>query len=144
METFRDKARAFVYAFVVHVLCIGALFIGLLWTQSEVHPINLPGPVIDVDLVGITAAPKPQSNPKQAPKPAPPKPQPEAVKPPEPQPQAPTQPDRHDRIEREKSPRSRRKKPIRSAPKKSGISRSRFCSNSRKSRNAIGKSSSTN
>lgn len=102
METFRDKARAFVYAFVVHVLCIGALFIGLLWTQSEVHPINLPGPVIDVDLVGITAAPKPQARPKQAPKPAPPKPQPEAVKPPEPQPTPPAQPERNDRIEREK------------------------------------------
>lgn len=102
METFRDKARAFLYAFVVHVLCIGALFVGLLWTQSEVHPINLPGPVIDVDLVGISAAPKPQSRPKQAPKPAPPKPQPEAVKPPEPEPEAPSQPIKNDRIEREK------------------------------------------
>ena len=102
METFRDKARAFLYAFVVHVVCIGALFVGLLWTQSEVHPINLPGPVIDVDLVGISAAPKPQSRPKQAPKPAPPKPQPEAVKPPEPEPEAPSQPIKNDRIEREK------------------------------------------
>jgi colicin import membrane protein len=102
METFRDKARAFLYAFVVHVLCIGALFVGLLWTQSEVHPINLPGPVIDVDLVGISAAPKPQSRPKQAPKPAPPKPQPDAVKPPEPEPEAPSQPIKNDRIEREK------------------------------------------
>src|ERR1700733_13321851 len=102
METFRDKARAFVYAFVVHVLCIGALFVGLLWTQTEVHPINLPGPVIDVDLVGITAAPKPQSPPNQAPKPAPPKTQPEPVKPPEPQPQSPTEPERQDRIDREK------------------------------------------
>jgi colicin import membrane protein len=86
----------------VHVVCIGALFVGLLWTQSEVHPINLPGPVIDVDLVGISAAPKPQSRPKQAPKPAPPKPQPEAVKPPEPEPEAPSQPIKNDRIEREK------------------------------------------
>lgn len=102
METFRDKVRAFFYALVVHVLCIGALFVGLLWTQAEVHPINLPGPVIDVDLVGITAAPKPQSRPKQAPKPAPPKTQPEPVKPPEPQPQAPTDVQRQDRIDREK------------------------------------------
>ena len=102
METFGDKARAFLFALVVHVLCIGALLIGLLWTQSEVHPINLPGPVIDVDLVGITAAPVPKSRSKPAPKPVPPKPQPEAIKPPEPQPQAPTQVERQDRMDREK------------------------------------------
>jgi colicin import membrane protein len=58
--------------------------------------------VIDVDLVGITAAPKPQSHPRSVPKPAPPKPQPEAVKPPEPEPQAPTQPEKNDRVDREK------------------------------------------
>jgi colicin import membrane protein len=101
METYGDKTRAFLYALIVHVLCIGALFSGLLWTRSEVHPIDLKGPVIDVELSGITAAPVPKSHPKPAPKPAPPKPQ-EAVKPAEPEPQSPTQVQQQDRIDREK------------------------------------------
>src|SRR4051812_14934376 len=101
METFGDKARAFIYALIVHVLCIGALFAGLLWTQTDVHPIDLKGPVIDVELSGITAAPVPKSHPKPVPKPAPPKPQ-EAVKPPEPEAQSPTQVQQQDRVDREK------------------------------------------
>lgn len=103
MESFGDKARAYGFALVMHVLCIAALFVGLLWSQAEVQPINLPGPVIDVDLVGITSAQRPAPRPKPAPKPAPPKPQPqEAVKPPEPVPEPPTQPTRNDRVERDK------------------------------------------
>ena len=102
METFGDKARAYVFALIVHVLCIGALFLGLFWAQTEVHELKLQGPVIDVDLVGTTQAPKAAARPRQAPKPTPPKTQPEAVKPPEPQPQAPTQVERQDRTDREK------------------------------------------
>src|SRR5690242_5686002 len=102
METFGDKARAFLYALIVHVLCIGALFAGLLWTQSEVHPIDLKGPIIDVELTGLTQAPKPAARPKTAPKPAPPKTQPEVVKPPEPTPQSPTQVEQQDRVDRER------------------------------------------
>ncbi len=103
METYGDKARAFVYALIMHVLCIGALFIGLLVVQSPTQELKLVGPVIDVDLVGITKAPAPTSKPvRQAQKPTPPKPQPDAVKPPEPQPQSPTQVEQQDRINREK------------------------------------------
>jgi colicin import membrane protein len=103
METFGDKARAYLFALLVHVLCIGALFAGLLWTEQEVHPIDLKGPVIDVELTGISAAPVPKAQrPKSIPKPVPPKPQPEAVKPPEPVPQSPTQVQQQDRIDREK------------------------------------------
>ena len=102
METFGDKVRAFFFALIVHVLCIGALFAGLLWTQAEVHPLSLPGPVVDVELTGISQAPKPPTRPKQAPKTAPPKTQPEAVKPPEPTPQSPTQVEQQDRVDRER------------------------------------------
>ncbi|MEP6484803.1 MAG: cell envelope integrity protein TolA [Rudaea sp.] len=85
------------------MLCIAALFIGLMWSHSEVQEVKLKGPVIDVDLVGITTAQRAPSRPKPAPKPTPPKPQPqEAVKPPEPVPEPPTQPTRNDRVEREK------------------------------------------
>jgi colicin import membrane protein len=78
------------------------LFFGLMIAQSPVQEVKLQGPVIDVDLVGITQAPVPPSRSRQAPKPAPPKPQPDAVKPPEPQPQSPTQVEQQDRINREK------------------------------------------
>jgi len=80
METFRDKARAFGLALLVHIGVAAVLLLGLFWTQSEVKPISLPGPVIEAELVGISAAPKP----------------------PEPKPEPPTQPIRNDQIEREK------------------------------------------
>jgi colicin import membrane protein len=102
METAGDKARAYAFALVVHVLCIGALFIGLLFAESDVHTVDLVGPVIDVELSGITAAPPPRASSRQAPKPAPPKTQPDVVKPPDPQPQAPSQVERQDRVDREK------------------------------------------
>ena len=76
--------------------------ISLLWTQAA-RPISLPGPVIEAELVGISAAPKPHSAAR--PKPAPPKPaeQPPApAKPPEPKPEVPTPPQRNDQVEREK------------------------------------------
>lgn len=101
METFRDKTRAYGLALLVHLGVAAVLLLGLFWTQSEVKPISLPGPVIEAELVGISAAPKPRA-PSRA-KPAPPKPaQPEPVKPPEPKPEPPTQPTRNDQIEREK------------------------------------------
>ena len=103
MESFGDKARAFIYALLVHVGCVAVLFAGLLWTQTT-RPISLPGPVIEAELVGISAAPKPHavSRPKPA-RPAPTPPQAEAPpKPPEPSPEPPTQPLHNDRIEREK------------------------------------------
>lgn len=103
METTGDKARAYLFALLVHVICVGALFAGLLWTERDVHPIDLKGPVIDVELSGISAAPVPKAQrPKSLPKPVPPKPQPDAVKPPEPEPQSPTQVQQQDRIDREK------------------------------------------
>ncbi|HZP67243.1 MAG TPA: cell envelope integrity protein TolA [Rudaea sp.] len=100
MESFRDKARAFGLALLVHAGVAAVLLLGLLWTQSEVKPISLPGPVIEAELVGITGAPQPRASSR--PKPTPPKPAPEPPKPPEPAPQPPSQPQRNDAIEREK------------------------------------------
>ena len=99
METAGDKARAFIYALLVHLACIAIMFVGLFWTKAA-RPISIPGPVIEAELVGPAAAPKPQAAAK--PKPAPPKPEPPAPKPPEPKPEPPTQPQRNDAIEREK------------------------------------------
>jgi colicin import membrane protein len=103
MESFRDKARACGLAFLVHLGVVAVLLIGLFWTQSEVKPISLPGPIIEAELVGISAAPKPRAAAK--PKPAPPKPAettPEPAKPPEPKPTPPSQPQRNDQTDREK------------------------------------------
>ena len=98
METFRDKARACLFALLVHLGVIGVLLIGLVWAH-ESTPVSLPGPVIQAELVGITAAPQPTRSAK--PKPALPKPaQPEPAPPPEPKPTPP--PQRNDQIEREK------------------------------------------
>ena len=98
METFRDKARAFGLALLVHLGVVAVLLLGLFWTQSEVKPISLPGPVIEAELVGISAAPRPRAPARAKPKPA----QPEPPKPPEPKPEPPAQPTRNDQIEREK------------------------------------------
>lgn len=103
MENFRDKARACLLALLVHVGVVASLLMGLLFV-TPVKPVSLPGPVIEAELVGISAAPKP-SRPAPRPKPAPPKPAetpPEPAKPPEPKPEPPTQPQRNDQIEREK------------------------------------------
>jgi colicin import membrane protein len=98
METFRDKARAYLLALLVHLGVAASLLVSLFWV-TPVKPISLPGPVIEAELVGISAAPKPRSSSRS--KPAPPKPA-EAVKPPEPKPEPPTQPQRNDQVEREK------------------------------------------
>jgi len=95
--------RAYLLAALVHLGVVALLFAGLLWTTTT-RPISLPGPVIEAELVGISAAPKP-SAPKPsrpAPKPAPPQPAPAPPKPPEPKPQPPSQVQNQDRIEREK------------------------------------------
>jgi colicin import membrane protein len=102
MESFGDKLRAYLLAALVHLGVVALLFAGLLWTTTT-RPISLPGPVIEAELVGISAAPKP-SAPKPsrpAPKPAPPQPAPAPPKPPEPKPQPPSQVQNQDRIERE-------------------------------------------
>jgi colicin import membrane protein len=102
MESFSDKTRAFLLALLVHLGVAAMLLVSVLWTQAA-RPISLPGPVIEAELVGISAAPKPHAAAK--PKPAPPKPAeapPEPEKPPEPQPEAPSPPQRNDQIDREK------------------------------------------
>ena len=100
-ETFGDKARAFALALLVHVGVAMLLLLGLLLVPKTPPPISLQGPVIEAELVGLTAAPKPAaaSRPKPAAKPAD---APTPVKPPEPVPQPPTQVQRQDRVDREK------------------------------------------
>jgi colicin import membrane protein len=103
MESFGDKLRAYLLAALVHLGVVALLFAGLLWTTTS-RPISLPGPVIEAELVGISAAPKPSASrpPRPAPKSAPPQPAPAPPKPPEPKPQPPSQVQNQDRIEREK------------------------------------------
>jgi len=77
METFADKLRAFGLALAVHVVCVLVVLIGLWWT-SESKPVSVPGPVIQVDLIGPTQAPKSVAvaSVKAPPKPVIPKPEP--------------------------------------------------------------------
>ena len=99
MENFGDKLRAYLYALLVHAVFVGVLYAGLFWTKAT-RPIQLQGPVIEAELVGLTAAPRPQ--PKRHAKPKPAKPKAEQLpKPPQPTPQSPSQP-RNDRVDREK------------------------------------------
>jgi colicin import membrane protein len=90
MESFGDKLRAFGLALAVHALCILAMLIGLWWT-TESRPVSVPGPVIEVDLIGPTAAPKSTARATAA-KPAPPKPEPPKPEPPQPEPPKPEPP----------------------------------------------------
>ncbi|MDE1885282.1 MAG: cell envelope integrity protein TolA [Xanthomonadaceae bacterium] len=102
MESFGDKLRAWVLATLVHLGVVALLFAGLLWT-STTRPLSLPGPVIEAELVGISAAPKPAAQRPSKPAPAKPAaPAPVPPKPPEPKPQPPSQVQNPDRIEREK------------------------------------------
>jgi len=99
MESIGDKTRAFIYALLVHLACIAVMFIGLLWTKAAA-PISVPGPIIEAELIGPSAAPKPVA---ARPKPAPPKPvEKPPEKPPEPPPPQPAEPPKPDTIEREK------------------------------------------
>ena len=81
MESFGDKLRAWVLAVLVHLGVVALLFAGLFWT-STTRPLSLPGPVIEAELVGISAAPKPAA-PRPS-KPAPAKPAAPAPAPPKP------------------------------------------------------------
>ena len=95
METFEDKLRAWAYAFGVHILVVAALLLGLLIARKDPPPMPLPpGPVIEADLVGLTAAPRPPPRASR-PKPVPPTPpkaeQAPTPTPPEPKPQPPSQ-----------------------------------------------------
>ena len=96
METFADKLRAFGLALAVHAVCILAMLIGLWWT-TEARPVSVPGPVIQVDLIGPTQAPKSVAvaSVKAPPKPVIPKPEPPKPDVPKPEPakiQPPQQP----------------------------------------------------
>jgi len=96
VETFGDKLRAYALAALIHLLVAALLFAGLFWTASTARP-TIAGPVIEAELVGLTAAPKPRTSPRPLP-PKPPQP-----KPPEPKPEpTPPAPSRNDQIEREK------------------------------------------
>jgi colicin import membrane protein len=102
MESFGDKLRAYLLAALVHLGVVALLFAGLLWTTTT-RPISLPGPVIEAELVGISAAPKPTAPRPSKPAPAKPaQPAPAPPRPPEPKPQPPSQVQNQDRIEREK------------------------------------------
>jgi colicin import membrane protein len=93
MESFGDKLRAFAFAIGVHLACILAMLIGLWWT-TETRPVSVPGPVIQVDLIGPTQAPRSVAvaSPKaptakiEPPKPEPPKIEQPKVQPPKVQP----------------------------------------------------------
>jgi colicin import membrane protein len=86
METFVDKLRAFGLALAVHIVCILAMLIGLWWT-TESRPVSVPGPVIQVDLIGPTQAPKSVAVASVRPPPKPVLPKPEPPKPDVPKPE---------------------------------------------------------
>lgn len=102
METTGDKIRAFVFAIALHLVCLGLMFVGLLW-HSPSESVSVAGGAIEVTLVAPPASsqapsrptpPKPAQRPEPretAPPPQPkPAPTPEpVVQEPQPQPQAP-------------------------------------------------------
>jgi colicin import membrane protein len=112
METFADKLRAFGLALAVHAVCILAMLIGLWWT-TEARPVSVPGPVIQVDLIGPTQAPKsvavasvkappkPVSPKPEPPKPDVPKPEPAKIQPPQ-QPTPPPTEVQQDKVDQER------------------------------------------
>jgi colicin import membrane protein len=107
MESFSEKLRAYVYAFLVHVVVLAALFFGLFWAETA-KPVATPGPLIEAEIVGVASAPRPrpQSKPRPeppkaaAPAPAPEPPKPEPPKPPEVQPPPTVQ--HNDKVDQEK------------------------------------------
>ena len=107
MESFSEKVRAYVYAFIVHVVVLLSLFFGLFWADTA-KPVATPGPIIEAEIVGVASAPRPrpQSKPRpETPKPvapaaAPEPPKPEPPKPPEEKPPPTVQ--RNDNREQEK------------------------------------------
>jgi colicin import membrane protein len=101
LETFSDKARAFALALLVHLGLAALLLAGMLLVPKAPPPISLQGPVIEAELVGLTAAPPPRSASRTRPAPKPAE-TPPPVKPPEPAPQPPTQVQRQDLRDQEK------------------------------------------
>ncbi|MBR0344466.1 MAG: cell envelope integrity protein TolA, partial [Rudaea sp.] len=79
METSSDKARAYLYALLVHLGVFASLFLGLIWVTPQAMP-TLEGPIIEAEFVGKVAAPKPRPVSKTPPAP----PKEEAAPPPEP------------------------------------------------------------
>lgn len=90
METSSDKARAYLYALLVHLAVFASLFVGLLWVTPQAMPL-LQGPIIEAELVGKVAAPRPRPPSKTPPAPpkedAAPPPSPTPAPPPPPQPE---------------------------------------------------------
>ena len=84
MESFADKARAFGFAFGLHVVVFLALLMGLWWT-NENKPVVMPGPVIEATLIGPTTAPKARSGAAKPTPPAPTPPPPPKPEPPKPE-----------------------------------------------------------
>jgi len=90
MESFGEKVRAYLYAFLVHLVVALSLIFGLFFADTA-KPVATPGTPIEADIIGPTAAkpPRPTSKPRPeppkpvAPAPAPEPPKPEPPKPPE-------------------------------------------------------------
>lgn len=108
MESTADKLRALALAIGLHVLCMLGLFVGLWWT-ADPAPRQMPGQVIEAELIGPTAAPmattaaKPVQQPPAAPPPAPTPPKAEPEPPAAPQEEEiPPPPLEQDLIERER------------------------------------------
>lgn len=104
MDSKADTWRAFGLAMLVHLACVGAILIGLLWT-STTRSAQAEGPVIEASLVDFTAKPLPtRSQPRpSAAKVTPPKPKPaEAPAPKSEQPKPAEQKRSEDRIDQEK------------------------------------------
>jgi colicin import membrane protein len=103
-ESFADKARAVLYALLLHGLLVGMIALGLLWTTAT-RTVVMPGPVIEASLVGPTSAPKPASRKSRSqparPKPTPPPPKVEEPKP-KPDTVAPPEPPKQDPIEQQR------------------------------------------
>jgi colicin import membrane protein len=103
-ESFADKARAVLYALLLHGVLVGMIALGLLWTTAT-RTVVMPGPVIEASLVGPTSAPKPASR-KSTSRPARPKPTPPPPKAEEPKPKPdtvpPPEPPKQDLIEQER------------------------------------------
>lgn len=71
METTGEKLRAFVYAILVHLVCLGLMFVGLLWSPLP-ESISVAGGAIEATLV----APPSAASMAASAKPAPPRPEP--------------------------------------------------------------------
>lgn len=106
METSADKARAWAFALLLHVVVFALMFVGLLWNRSVQVP-SVSGSVVEAVLVAAPPPPSAPSRSETAPTPAAPPPQPreaprpqQSPEPPQMQPQ--TEPERPDTVEQER------------------------------------------